>query len=195
MSAGGQKQEVRFLAMAVGALVIAVALFVGVRSLSNKPATASSGSSAKKTQAKKTKPEVKKAEKAAPPAPSARDPFASVGAGEVPMASPRRAPARSSARQAMREADAGPGGGSEMDRPDLRLSGILRGSSGATAVVHIGDARFYATLGDQVGGYTLVKIGTNSVVLSQGGRYQTLCIQPEPGSGSRTRARTTNRRR
>lgn len=194
MSAGGQKQEVRVLAMAIGALVIAVALFVAVRSLSNKPATASSSSSAtKKTTAKEPKEQPKKAEKAAPPAASNRDPFASVGASEISFAP--RGSAAPSARRELREPSAAPARGGELESGDLRLSGILRGSSGATAVVHLGEARYYANLGDQVGGYTLVKIGSNSVVLSQGGHYYTLTIQPEPGSGSRTRARTTTRRR
>ena len=132
----------------------------------------------------------------APPPASARDPFAAVGAGEVSGAPvPRRVSGGASARQATREADAGAQQDPGLATSSLRLSGILRGSSGATAIVHIGEARYYANLGDQVGGYTVVKIGSNSVTLSQGGRYFTLPIQPESDSGSRTRARTTNRRR
>lgn len=187
MSAAGQKQEVRYLAMAIGALVVAVALFVGVRSLSNKPATASSNSSAKKEVAKDPEKQAAKKEKEESVATTKRDPFAAVGAAEVQPVAPRNTGA--SARPTPRTVSTG--GGQDLSGANLRLSGILRGSS-ATAVIHIDDARYYANLGEQVGGFTLVKIGTNSVVLSQGGQYYTLTIQPEPSSGSR---RTTNRRR
>jgi Tfp pilus assembly protein PilP len=192
MSAGGQRQEVRFLAMTIGALVVALALFVGVRSLSPKPTSASTK---RKPRTKDTKPPTKKTEQAKPLPSSNRDPFAAAGAKDVSVTDwnvarrdPRRA-AVDSRRRPVGNAD-----GSELDVSDIRLAGIMRGA-GAMALIHVGDQRYYAQLGDQVGGFTLVRIGTNSVVLAEGARKMTLTIQPEPGSGgARTRARPNRRR-
>ena len=203
MSAGGQRQEVRILAMAIGALVIAVALFVGVRSLSSKPAPAAEkGKTDKKTKEAKDKQPAKKA-KPAPLPPSNRDPFVSVGAGEVSRAGrsgngrasadPRRDP-RGGRLDPRRGADQGNGVDAELEL-EMRLAGIMRGNS-AMALIHVGNQRYYAQLGDVVAGFKLVKIGRNNVVLAKEGRLVTLSIQPEPSGGGRTRARPrTNRRR
>jgi hypothetical protein len=197
MSAGGQRNDVKFLAMAIGALVVAVALFVGIRSLSQKPAPVeASEERTEKKVAKSKKSEAK--EKSPALTPSSRDPFASVGAAEVPVTNRRLS---NNPRAELREArgsrtGAGRNSGSAPDPeadPDMRLAGIMRGS-GVMALIHVGDARYYAQIGDVVGGFKLVQIGRNSVVLTNGSRAVTLTIQPEPGTSTRARVRTTRRR-
>ncbi len=192
MSAGKQRQDVRYLAMTIGALVVALALFVGVRSLSPKPTAASTK---KKATAKDASTPAKKTAQVKPLPASDRDPFAAAGAREVSATdwSPAR---RDSPRvpSDFRGRPVGNAEGAELDTSGFRLAGIMRGAS-AMALIHVGDQRYYAQLGDQVGGFRLVRIGANSVVLAQGGRQYTLTIQPEPGSGgARTRARTNRRR-
>jgi len=200
MSAGGQKQEVRFLAMAIGVLVVGVALFVGIRSLSQKPSPveASEKQTTKQTADRAAAKKTGKAkDTSAALVPSSRDPFASVAAGEVPVTSRR---VSSNPRAELREArGARPDSGrsyspSDPDEDlDMRLAGIMRGS-GVMALIHVGDQRYYAQLGDVVGGFKLVQIGRNSVILSNGSRSVTLTIQPEPGTSTRARVRTTRRR-
>lgn len=189
MSAGGQRQEVRFLAIAIGALVVAVALFVGVRALSSKPPSAAPN---KKQNPAPANNQTQKTAKPEPLAPSNRDPFVSVGAKEVTVTNrrstnpdPRRDP-RATSDDPRRSS--GGDSGSDPDTAGVRLAGIMRGAS-AMALIHIGDQRYYAQLGDRVGEFTLVQIGSNSVVLASGGRRLTLTIQPEPGGTTRTRTR------
>ena len=186
MSKGRPRQDVFFLTIAVGVLVVAVALFIGVRSLSPpaKPAV-----EAKATTVPAADPKTKEAPKREakakgkfdwqnqPITPAKRDPFGETGAADVPARPNPRGPAPA------RPGRVGPDPTAAAPAPspaaDMRLVGITRGTGGGVTVATIDtpDASFQVRVGERVGAFTVAQIGANYVVLQQGAAKTTLTIR------------------
>jgi hypothetical protein len=154
----GPRQDVAFLALAVAVLAIAVALFVGLRSLPRGGAkTAAAAAAAEKQVAAAP-------EKVTPRASGKRDPFRSAAGGESKPAGPGEAKAQPAPSQG-----------------EVRLVGIVRGAREPLAVVRRGDRRYYAKVGERAAGYTVVGIGDNYAVLTRGGEQLRLTLYEESG--------------
>jgi hypothetical protein len=208
MSKGRPRQDVFFLTIAVGVLVVAVALFIGVRSLSPaaKPAAKAkdkTGTAAdpktKDAPKRGAKPNAKIDWQKEPLAPGTRDPFGQTGALPVPGRPSTREAAPARAGQA--PARAGRVGAdptvSAVREPsptsDMRLVGITRGTSGGATVASIEtpEASYQVQVGEHVGEFTVAQIGANFVVLQQGTVKSTLTIRGE--AKERGRSRSTSR--
>jgi hypothetical protein len=206
MSKGRPRQDVFFLTVAVGVLVVAVALFIGVRSLSPaaKPAAKAKDKTdtaadpkAKDAPKRGAKPKIDWQKE--PITPAKRDPFGQTGALPVAGRPSTREPAP--ARPGQAPARAGRVGAdptvSAVHEPsptsDLRLVGITRGASGGATVASIEtpEATYQARVGDHVGDFTVAQIGANFVVLQQGTQKSTLTIRGD--ARDRGRSRTTSR--
>ena len=151
MRSNGQRQDLTFFWLAVVVLVVAVALFVGMKSIPKKAAESDSGESAV-DQGLDGAAEGDQA----PGVSGGRDPFRSpTGAG-------------------------GAVAGSE-PQGDLKLVGIVTGAGeGPRAVIHAGRRRHFARVGDRVGGYVVTSIGTNTALLEKDGDRLTLVLrEPE----------------
>ncbi|MFB3882039.1 MAG: type II secretion system protein N [Armatimonadota bacterium] len=151
----GQRQDVAFLAVVVAVLVVAVALFVGMKSIQrNRP---------EKPAAKPAKPVEVSGPVVPKPEGGPRDPFRQ-GAGSGPGG-----------------AAAKPGAGATAAQT-LKLVGIVSEKGDQpVAIIHSARKRYYARVGDRVAGYTLMSVGTDRAVLSKGGESLTLVLrEPEP---------------
>lgn len=156
MRGASQRQEVTFLAIAVGVLVIVVGLFLALRSLSRKQ-TMPAGTE-QPEQELQAAPEQTGREKPK----SERDPFA------------RR-----------RQSAAGGEQGGTKPEVALKLVGIVdREGGGTMAVIRSAERRFYARPGERVAGYRVVAVERDRVVLQgQGGEITLLLRQPEEAAG------------
>jgi hypothetical protein len=203
MSKGRPRQDVFFLTIAVGVLVVAVALFIGVRSLSPAAKPAAKGKTAADPKAKDApkrgaKPNAKIDWQNQPLAPGTRDPFGQTGALPVPGRPTTREPAPARPGQAPARAGrvgADPTAAARESSPtsDMRLVGITRGTSGGVTVASIEapDASYQVRVGEHVGDFTVAQIGANYVVLQQGTVKTTLTIRGE--AKDRGRSRSTSR--
>lgn len=151
----GQKQDVAFLAVVVAVLAVAVALFVGMKSIQRQRPEKPVAKGGKQVQA--AGPAVPK------PRGGPRDPFREGGATG--------------------KAGAGAKPGAEASAAQtLRLVGIVsKQGDRPVAIIHSARKRYYARVGDRVAGYTLMKIGADQVVLDKAGQGLTLPLrEPEP---------------
>ena len=205
MSKGRPRQDVFFLTIAVGVLVVAVALFIGVRSLSPsaKPAAKAKANTEAATDTK-TKDAPKREAKAnakidwqnQPITPAKRDPFGRTGAVEVPVRAGAREPAPARPGQAPARAGrvgADPAAAAAREASptsDMRLVGITRGTSGGATVATIDTpgSSYQVRVGEHVDEFTVVQIGTNHVVLQRGTEKATLTIRGEARDRGRTRS-------
>jgi hypothetical protein len=201
MSKGRPRQDVFFLTIAVGVLVVAVALFIGVRSLSPSAKPAAKGKTAPDAKAKtaskrEAKPKVDWQNQ--PITPAKRDPFGQSGAVDVPVRPNLREPAPTRPGQAPARAGrvgVDPTAAARESSPtsDMRLVGITRGTSGGVTVASIEtpDASYQVRVGEHVGDFTVTQIGANYIVLQQGTVKTTLTIRGE--AKDRGRSRSTSR--
>ena len=151
----GQRQDVAFLAVVVAVLAVAVALFVGMRSIQRQRPEKPVVTGGKPVQV--AGPVVPK------PQGGPRDPFreggvtGKAGAGAKP-------------------------GGEASAAQTLKLVGIVsKQGDQPVAIIHSARKRYYARVGDRVAGYTLVKIGADHAVLDKAGEGLTLPLrEPEP---------------
>ncbi len=158
MSRSGQRQDVAYLALVVAILAIAVALFVGIRSLSNR-------SRAKPTPPA-PKPVVQKPPDLQPPGSSKHDPFKGqqLAAPVTPGAKPKPA-----------------------EQLKL-VGVVQGQGSGLLATIRRGNDRYYVKRGDQVSGYRVAEISVDRVVLTKGDERVVLQLgQAASSSGPRKR--------
>jgi len=157
MSRKGQRQDVAFLALAVAVLAIAVALFVGIRSLSNR--------STAKPPAPVAEQVAKKPPVTEPPGSKSHDPFKG-----KPVLPPK--PVVDSAKAKPAE--------------QIKLVGVIQGQDKELlATIRRGNRRYYAKRGDTVAGYVVSDVATSRVVLTKGAEKLTLSLrhssESEPG--------------
>ena len=151
MKSNGQRQDVAFLALAVAVLAVAVALFVGMKSIDKGPKKELEPEPAEQVEV--VEPVVEEPVKSE----SGRDPFKT---------------------QAGSATGAGPAAQSH-DMKLVGI--VLEQGDKPMAIVHFGKKRYYAHLGDRAAGYTVVGIGDNSATLEKDGDRVTLVLrQPEP---------------
>jgi len=152
MKPAGQRQDVAFLALAVAVLAIAVALFVGLRTLSGM-----------------------KAARPASPAPASQ-------AQQRPSPAPRPPGSKDHDPFRGKPVPAQPDSGQTQAKPaeQLRLVGVVQGQGRSLlAAIRGGDRRYYAKRGDMVSGYTVADITTKRVVLVKGEERLTLHLGSE----------------
>ena len=158
MSRTGQRQDVAFLALAVAVLAIAVALFVGIRALSNR--------SAAKPAAPAIEQVAQKPPVTEPPGSKSHDPFKG-----KPILPPKPV-ANANAKAKPSE--------------QIKLVGVIQGQDNELlATIRRGNRRYYAKRGDAVAGYTVSDVETSRVVLTKGAEKLTLSLhhssESEPG--------------
>lgn len=162
MKAKGQRQDIAFLALAVAVLAIAVALFVGIRSLPGR------GARPAPSQPKETAPKVAaKPVDQRPPGSATHNPFQ---ARALPGTQPGRA------------ARAGPGAEPRPGpRPteEMKLVGVVQGRD-PLAVIRRGERRHYVKAGDRVASYTVAEISSHQAVLTKGQERLVLPLRPPP---------------
>lgn len=151
MRSTGQRQDLTFFWLVVVVLVVAVALFVGMKSIPKKAAESDSGESAV-DQGVGAAAEGEQG----PDVSGGRDPFTSPTGPGGAVAGPE-------------------------PQGDLKLVGIVTGAGeGPRAVIHAGRRRHFAGIGDRVAGYVVTSIGTNTAVLEKDGDRLTLVLrEPE----------------
>jgi len=151
MKKDGQRQDVAFLALAVAVLAIAVALFFGMKSIGKKPPKAPEPEPVESVEV--MEPVVEEPD----PGATGRDPFKTQPGATA--------------------ASAASGGGAE----GLKLVGILtEPGRSPMAVIHSGNKRYYARVGEKAAGYAVVDVGDNTVALERDGHQVTLLLrQPE----------------
>jgi hypothetical protein len=151
MPSTGQRQDLTFLWLAAVVLVVAVALFVGMKSIPKKPVESDSDEGA-----------VDQGLDGA----AEGDQVPDVSGGRDPFRSPTGAGGAVAGRE---------------PQGDLKLVGIVTGAGeGPRAVIHSGRRRHFAGIGDHVGGYVVTSIGTNTAVLERDGDRLTLVLrEPE----------------
>ena len=158
MKGKGQRQDVAFLALAVALLAIAVALFVGIRALSNRGAT--------KRAAPPPKQVAQRPPVAKPPGSKSHDPFKGkpTQVKPAPNAKPKPSPSE-----------------------QLKLVGVVQGQGRELlAAIRRGNKRYYARQGDQVAGYTVAEVRDGRVVLTKAGEQMTLLLHhPSEGESER----------
>ncbi len=149
MKSGGQKQDVGFLALAVAVLAVAVALFVGMKSMQKQPVAKPGPAPEKQTQVAR---QVVESPKGGP-----RDPFKTQG-GTAAVTSPGTATA-------------------DRGAPTLKLVGIVsqRGDQ-PVAIINSTKRHYYARVGQRAAGYTVTTISGNQVVLEKDGELTTLLL-------------------
>jgi hypothetical protein len=144
---GGQRQDVAFLALAVAFLAVALALFVGLKSIQRG-----------KPDEPKPEPapevEVVEAEAEKPPPGGARDPFKSQSG------SMRGAP-----------------GGSTPTAGVRLVGIVMEQGEKPMAILRAGSKRYYASVGEGAAGYMVVSVSENRVVLSREGERVTLVLR------------------
>jgi hypothetical protein len=149
MSRKGQRQDVAFLALAVAVLAIAVALFVGIRSLSNRGAV--------KPPAAAPEQVAQKPPVIAPPGSKSHDPFK----GKPVLPAKPAVGANAKAKPA----------------EQIKLVGVIQGQDKELlATIRRGSRRYYAKRGDTIAGYTVSDVETSRVVLTKGTEKLTLSL-------------------
>jgi hypothetical protein len=147
MKSTGTRQDVAFLALAVSVLVIAVAVFMLVRSLAGRKAAEPGAAAAGPAVATTLPPK--------PAGSPEHDPFK----GKPPLLQPQAQPTAKPVKPA----------------PELKLVGIV-GDRERLAVIYLGDERYYAKRGDQIAGYAVSEIGDDRAVLTKGAERLTLTL-------------------
>jgi hypothetical protein len=153
MKETGQRHDVAFLALVVAVLAVAVALFVGMRSIRRerpkKPAS-------KPTETAQVAGPIVGKTKGGP-----RDPFKN---------------------QAEEGKGVKGAGGAVSAGQSLKLVGIVsKQGDQPVAIIHSTKKRYYARVGARVAGYTLTSIGANQAVLEKAEERLVLLLrEPEP---------------
>lgn len=151
MSSGGQRQDIAFLALVVAVLAVALALFVGLRSIGRE---------------KGEEPELEPVEEVEVVAPEVEEPPTS-GGGRDPFKTQPGAVGSSTA----------PGGAADVKLVGV----VMEQGDKPIAIIHSGRKRYYASTGDRAAGYTVVSIGEDRAVLERdGGRVTLVLREPEP---------------
>ncbi len=141
--------------MAMGTLAAAIAIMIGVRALSNRPAK-HPPKKAKTEEKAKPKP---KEEPAPEVAPTTRDPFR----GQEQAVTTKGKSSRRGRR------------GRQSD--ELRLVGIMSGTP-PLAELRKGDRRYFVRAGETAAGYTVAAIGRDQVTLVKGEERLVLPLHP-----------------
>ncbi len=151
MKNSGQRQDVAFLALAVAVLAVAVALFVGMKSIQKERPKKTEPQAAKKVETAK-----KPGSKGASGAP--RDPF-KTQAGGAGVA----------------------GGPGAQQRELKLVGIVAEQGDKPVAIIRSGKKRYYAKVGDRAAGYTVMSIGQDNATLEKDGNTVTLVLYtPEP---------------
>ena len=151
MKSNGYRQDVAFLALAVAVLAVAVALFVGMKSIQRERPKKAEPKSAKKVESVK-----KPGSKGASGAP--RDPFKTQAGGA-----------------------GGAGGAVAQQREVKLVGIVAEQGDKPVAIIRSGRKRYYAKVGDRAAGYTVMSIGQDSATLVKDGSTVTLVLRtPEP---------------
>jgi type IV pilus biogenesis protein PilP len=159
MSRKGPRQDVAFLALAVAVLAIAVALFVGIRALSNRRAPEPVAPPVPQVAQKPVAGE--------PPGSKTHDPFQ--GKPTQPPKPAAGATAPAGAKGKAKPAD------------EIKLVGVIQGQGKELlAAIRRGNRRYYAKQGDTVAGYTVVHVQASQVVLAKGAETMTLLLRKPP---------------
>jgi len=140
--------------LAMGTLAVAIAIMIGVKALSSRPAKRPAK---KPATEEKAKPEPEPEPEAVP---ITRDPFR----GETQSNTTSKARAKGKGRRGTRS-------------DELRLVGIMSGNP-PLAVLRKGDRRYYVRAGETAAGYTVSSVGRQSVTLVKGEERLVLQLRP-----------------
>jgi hypothetical protein len=147
----GQRQDVAFLALAVAFLAVALALFVGLKSIQR-------GKSDEPKPELAPEVEVVEAEVEKPPPSGARDPF------RTQPGSMRGTPGDTTPTADVR-----------------LVGIVMEQGEKPMAILRSGRKRYYASVGERAAGYMVVSVSEKSVILSREGERVTLVLrQPVP---------------
>jgi hypothetical protein len=136
MRSEGQRQDVAFLALAVAVMAIALALFVGMKSVQKRQ-----------------------------PEEPAAEPAVEVAAAEPVVEEPQETDGRDPFK-VQGGAAGSPAGGATVASHSLKLVGIIMEQGDRPmAIIRSASGRHYARVGARVGAYTVASIGPNEVVL------------------------------